>query len=90
MNNIYVELEHRIEQVLSMLRPYLKEDGGDVVYAGYEEKQEGGINKLFVSVRMFGNCEHCPLNMMTLRAGIEKSIQKVCPDVYRVMLVKSD
>tara|TARA_B100000614_G_scaffold194550_1_gene175779 strand:+ start:273 stop:512 length:240 start_codon:yes stop_codon:yes gene_type:complete len=71
-------LEHRVEAVLDKVRPYLKEDGGDVEFYRFEE--DTGVLEL----RFLGSCSTCPLSIMTLRAGIERYILKDIPEVQRI------
>lgn len=69
-----------IEKILERVRPYLQIDGGDVEFV---EIVEPGI----VKIRLLGACYTCPLNLMTLRAGIERIIMKEIPEVKRVEAV---
>jgi Fe-S cluster biogenesis protein NfuA len=66
-----------INKALDTMRPYLQADGGDVELV---EVSEDGI----VKVRLTGACASCPLNLMTLRAGIERSLMLQVPGVRRV------
>lgn len=68
----------RINRVLQDIRPYLKEDGGDVEFVSYDDL--AGI----VYVRFQGNCVNCPISIMTLRAGIERYILSEVPGVRRI------
>lgn len=70
-----------IEQTLDTIRPYLREDGGDVELV---RVHEDGI----LEVRFTGSCVSCPLSIMTLRAGIERALMLKHPDVRRVEQVK--
>jgi len=71
-------LKIRIEKVLDIIRPYLLEDGGGVEFLRFEFE----THTLVLSLT--GNCKHCPLSLMTLRAGIEKLIIKNIPEIRRV------
>lgn len=66
-----------VELVLDAVRPFLQMDGGDVELIGVSED---GI----VKVRLLGNCNGCPLSMMTLRAGIERALMNEIPSVKRI------
>jgi Fe-S cluster biogenesis protein NfuA len=66
-----------IDKVLEQIRPYLQVDGGDVELV---EIVEPGI----VKIRLLGACHTCPLNLTTLRAGIERIIMKEIPEVKRI------
>ncbi|MFA6570234.1 MAG: NifU family protein [Bacteroidota bacterium] len=82
MSRTNSDIENRINIALTKVRPYLNEDEGDVELVRFEE----GTNIL--EVRFLGNCKDCPLSMMTLRAGIERFVQKEVPEIRRVELVE--
>ncbi len=69
-----------VEMVLKKVRPYLHIDGGDVEVTGIKE---GGI----IEVRLLGSCKDCPLSMMTLRAGIERTLMQEIPTIKRIEAV---
>ncbi len=69
-----------VNKVLDSVRPYLQMDGGDVELIG---QPEDGI----VKVKLLGNCNGCPLSMMTLRAGIERALMNEIPSVKRIEAV---
>mgnify|MGYP001452581225 CR=1 FL=1 len=71
-------IKERIETVLETIRPYLQEDRGDVEFVRFEEDTQ------VLELRLLGNCTHCPMSMMTLRAGIERFILDSVPEVKRV------
>ena len=70
-----------IEESLTKVRPYLKEDGGDVELV---QVTEDGI----VEVRLMGSCQQCPMSIMTLRAGIERALMLAHQEVRRVEQVR--
>jgi Fe-S cluster biogenesis protein NfuA len=70
-----------IEQSLKKVRPYLKVDGGDVEFVRMTPE---GI----VEVRLLGSCVLCPMSIMTLRAGIERSLMLEYQEVKRVEQVR--
>ena len=72
------EIEYDVNRVLSKLRPFLVEDGGDVEFVRYEEETR------VLELRLLGNCRGCPLSLMTLRGGIERHILNEIPEVRRV------
>ncbi|MEX0601700.1 MAG: NifU family protein, partial [Bacteroidota bacterium] len=69
------------EQTLQMIRPYLREDGGDVELV---RLTDDGI----VEVRLTGSCQGCPMSIMTVRAGIERALMIEHQDIRRVEQVK--
>ncbi len=74
-------MEDEILKALESVRPYLQSDNGDVELV---EVTEDGI----VKVKLLGECKECPLSVMTLRAGIERSLMQQVPGVRRIEAVK--
>ncbi|MEJ2196070.1 MAG: NifU family protein [Ignavibacteriaceae bacterium] len=74
-------MKDEILKALEAMRPYLQADNGDVELI---EVTEEGI----VKVKLLGECKECPLSVMTLRAGIERSLMKQVPGVRRIEAVK--
>jgi Fe-S cluster biogenesis protein NfuA len=70
-----------LEKSLAQVRPYLQLDGGDVELV---RLTEDGI----VEVRLIGSCISCPMSLMTLRAGIERSLMLAHTEVRRVEQVR--
>ena len=76
-----VSLEEKIKQAIEKVRPALQADGGDVEFAGWDEKTGT------VKVRLVGMCAHCPMSQITLKQGIEGEIKKEVPEVKEVVAV---
>ncbi len=74
-------MKEEILKALESVRPFLKADNGDIELV---DITDDGI----VKVRLLGECEKCPLSIMTLRAGIERSLMKQVPGVRRIEAVK--
>ena len=74
-------MQKKIEKALDKIRPSLAADGGDVEFAGFDEKT--GI----VKVRLVGMCAHCPMSQITLKQGIEEEVKKEVPEVKEVIAV---
>lgn len=74
-------MEKKIKKALDKVRPFLQADNGDVELV---EVSDDGI----VKVRLLGACELCPLSILTLRAGIERSIMNDVPGVKRIEAVQ--
>jgi Fe-S cluster biogenesis protein NfuA len=70
-----------VENSLERLRVFLAIDEGGVQLV---RVTEDGI----VEVRLTGSCAGCPMSLMTLRAGIERSLMIQHPEVRRVEQVK--
>ncbi|MDO5510685.1 MAG: NifU family protein [Weeksellaceae bacterium] len=67
----------KIESALEELRPFLRKDGGDIELVNVEGST--------VYVRLLGNCVGCPVNQMTLRAGVETTIKQHVPEITEVI-----
>ncbi len=74
-------MKEEILKALESVRPFLQADNGDIELV---DVTDDGI----VKVRLLGECEKCPLSIMTLRAGIERSLMKQVPGVRRLEAVK--
>ncbi len=73
--------KQKIEEALESVRPFLKEDGGDVELIKINQETK------IVQVKLLGNCHNCPLSQMTLRAGIERILIGKVPSIRRVEAV---
>lgn len=62
--------------VLAPPRPTVQEDGGDVLYRGFED----GVVKL----KLQGSCTSCPSSIVTLKNGIQNMLQFYVPEVESV------
>ncbi|KAG7281295.1 hypothetical protein CRUP_030978 [Coryphaenoides rupestris] len=65
-----------------LARPTVQEDGGDVLYRGFED----GIVKL----KLQGSCTTCPSSIITLKSGIQNMLQFYVPEVESVEQVKDE
>jgi Fe-S cluster biogenesis protein NfuA len=74
------ELTEKVQGALEQLRPFLKDDGGDMELV---EITDDAI----VRVRLLGACSDCSMSMMTLKAGLEEAVKKVAPEVKAVEAV---
>ena len=64
------------ELLETRVRPAVAQDGGDIVFHGYED----GI----VYLQMRGACAGCPSSTATLRHGIENLLKHFIPEVNEV------
>lgn len=77
------EVVAMIKELLdTRIRPTVQEDGGDVVYRGFED----GVVKL----KLQGSCTSCPSSIVTLKNGIQNMLQFYIPEVDSVEQVKDD
>ena len=71
------EVKVKIDMVLSQIRPYLIEDGGDLVLVDLTDE-------LVAKVELKGNCTSCSLNSMTFTNSIVDSILRAVPEIKSV------
>lgn len=69
----------RIEDTLDVIRPALRQDGGDVELLGFDD----GV----VQLRLMGACSACPISTITVKQGIERRIKSVIPEVREVQAI---
>jgi Fe-S cluster biogenesis protein NfuA len=71
------ETVSKIKELLeTRVRPAVANDGGDIVFHGFER----GV----VYLHMKGACAGCPSSMVTLKNGIENLLRYYVPDVVEV------
>ncbi|MFN7337916.1 MAG: NifU family protein [bacterium] len=68
-------------KILSLIRPALQADGGDMELI---EITPDGI----VRIRLLGACVGCPSSSMTLRVGIERNLKAHIPEIRAVEAVQ--
>jgi len=73
-----IELEKNVEKALDEIRPFLKNDGGNIRLVGIEDGK-------VVKVELQGACVACNVNQMTLRSGVEMTIKKYAPQIEEVI-----
>lgn len=71
------QLSFKVVQALNSIRPFLKEDGGNINLVEITDD-------LVVRVEFQGTCTTCSMNNMTFKAGVEEAILKVAPEVRKV------
>lgn len=64
------------ELIDTRVRPAVAQDGGDIVYRGFQ--------KGTVFLAMHGACSGCPSSTMTLKQGIESLLKHYVPEVETV------
>jgi len=64
------------------IRPTVQEDGGDIVYMGFDD----GVVKL----KMQGSCTSCPSSIVTLKNGVQNMLQFYIPEVVAVEQIFDD
>lgn len=74
------EIVAMIKELLeTRIRPAVAEDGGDIVFKGWDEKTGT------VTVKMQGACDGCPSSSVTLKSGIENMLRHYVPEVSAVV-----
>ena len=74
------EVGLRIQRILDEeIRPYVAQDGGDVIFAGFREGR--------VELYMQGSCSGCPSSLATLKLGIESRLREAIPEVEEVVAI---
>ena len=72
-----------VEQIKELIdtrvRPAVANDGGDIVYRGFDKGK--------VYLRMQGACAGCPSSSATLKQGIEQLLRHYVPEVTEVRAV---
>ncbi len=74
-------IEQRVSSAISLIRPFLNDDGGDVELVEVTSDH-------IVMVRLTGSCKDCSMKQSTLRGGIEETIKKAVPEVTSVISVE--
>ena len=70
----------QVLKALESIRPFLQADSGDVELIEIS-------NDNIIKVKLTGACSSCPMSIMTLRAGIERSLMREIPAIKRVEAV---
>jgi Fe-S cluster biogenesis protein NfuA len=75
------EIVSQIKELINTrVRPAVAQDGGDIVFRGFEQ----GV----VYLHMQGACSGCPSSTATLRMGIENMLKHYIPEVTAVRAVQ--
>ncbi len=76
------EIVVQIKELLdTRIRPAVAQDGGDIVFRGFESKS----GTVFLNLR--GACAGCPSSTATLKNGIENMLRHYIPEVNTVEAV---
>ena len=70
-------MKQKVQEILNTIRPALQADGGDVELV---DVTDDGV----VKVRLTGACGSCPMSTMTLKMGIERTLQQHIPEIKEV------
>ena len=75
------EVRLNVERALEEIRPFLKNDGGDISLIAIE-------NDRLVKVQLEGACVGCSVNTMTLKSGVEMTIKRYAPQIEKVLNIE--
>lgn len=75
------EIRINVERALEEIRPFLKNDGGDISLISIEDDR-------LVKVQLQGACVGCSVNTMTLKSGVEMTIKRYVPQIEQVLNVE--
>jgi len=64
------------------IRPTVQEDGGDIIYVGFEDGT--------VKLKLQGSCTSCPSSIVTLKSGVQNMLQFYVPEVLNVEQVEDE
>lgn len=75
---VSVELYQKVNEALDEIRPYLREDGGDIDLLE--------ISDDYTAILQFtGACKTCSMNQMTLTSGVEEAIRRSVPSIQKII-----
>ena len=75
------EVRYNVERALEEIRPFLKNDGGDISLISIEDDR-------LVKVQLQGACVGCSVNTMTLKSGVEMTIKRYAPQIEKVLNIE--
>ena len=71
------ELFLKVVNALDEIRPFLKEDGGDLTIVDITPDHT-------LHVEFTGTCSTCTMNNMTFKNGVEDAIKRLVPEIKKV------
>ncbi len=71
------ELFDKVNHALDEIRPHLAVDGGNIELVEITDD-------FIVKIKWIGNCEHCSMSTMTMKAGVEQAIKSRLPEIKGV------
>ncbi|MFK5855741.1 MAG: NifU family protein [Bacteroidota bacterium] len=74
------ELNEKVKNLIEQVRPYLQADGGDINFVNITDDN-------VVNVELTGACGSCAFSTVTLKNGVEATIQKALPEIKEVVAV---
>ncbi|MBK9734997.1 MAG: NifU family protein [Saprospiraceae bacterium] len=80
LTEVYSDILDKVNHALDEIRPHLAVDGGNIEVVEI-------TNDLIVRIKWLGNCEHCSMSAMTMRAGVEQALKSKMPEIKAVEAV---
>ena len=74
------KLKDKVQQALDSIRPFLKNDGGDIELIDIKED--------IVYVRLLGNCSGCHISNSTMKLGVENKVKQFVPSIKEVINIE--
>lgn len=71
------ELMTKVSEALDEIRPFLREDGGDLNIVEITDD-------FILRIEFTGTCSHCSMNNMTFKNGVEDAIKRLVPEIKGV------
>ena len=71
------ELIERVDKALDDIRPHLAVDGGNIEIVDITDD-------FVLQINWLGNCSSCSMSAMTMRAGVEQTLQGKVPQITGV------
>lgn len=75
---VSADLLERIEATINRIRPYIRQDGGDIQLVDYKD----GV----VTVRMLGACAGCFMANADISEGVQAILIDEIPEVTKVVM----
>ena len=70
-------LQEKVKEALDSIRPFLKNDGGDIELVEIKDN--------VVYVRLLGNCSGCHISTSTMKVGVESTVKQYAPSIEEVI-----
>lgn len=80
ITEVHSEIFNRVNIALDEIRPHLIVDGGNIELVEITDD-------LIVKIKWLGNCEHCSMSAMTMKAGVEQAIKSRLPEIKGVIAI---
>ena len=72
------------ELLATRIRPSIQEDGGDLIFHGFDEETGD------VQLELVGACRGCSSSAVTLKSGIQNMLMHYVPEVKNVVQVNNE